>query len=139
MYMNCAVVTISGGRRFARNTITPRAVGPPLFQANIGNGCTTAAGTDVIFPDPGNDVQYGDSSKTAAPVGSCGSGSGTTYTGGSNSGGSGNTATASGEHDCAYWRSQGYICSAGAGLAGMLPSKWWLLAFVFFRAFSLAP
>lgn len=144
--MNCAVVTISGGRRSVRDFVSRRASGTPLFQANIGNGCSTAAGTDVIFPDPGGDVKYGNSAKTAPPVGSCGASSGTTYTGTGNNGNSGTgtgnngnsgTATPNSGHDCTYWKAQGYICSAGVGSRERLPSTWWLLMPLFFRLFGL--
>lgn len=133
MYMNCAVVTISGGRKSIRDFMFPRASGTPLFKANIGNGCSTAAGTDVIFPDPGGDVTYGKSGKTAAPVGNCGASSGTTLT--STDSTSSETVTPSAGHDCAYWKSKGYICSAGVGLREILPSSWWLLMPLLFRAF----
>lgn len=142
MYMNCAVVTISGGRRMIRDLmhLSPRAAGTPLFQANIGNGCSTAAGTDVIFPSPGGDVTYGNSAKTAPPVGSCGPSSGPTGTGaGTGAGGGDNGAAPSGnERDCTYWRAQGYICSAGIGLRERLPSNysWWLLISLFFGFFA---
>lgn len=68
MYMNCAVVTIGGTKK------TPRQEGfdsrPDMFVANIGNGCKTAEGTDVDFPNPGPDVAR--AGKTAAPpTGSC--------------------------------------------------------------------
>lgn len=145
MYMNCAVVTISGGRRSIRAFVSPRASGTPLFKANIGNGCSTAAGTDVIFPDPGGDVTYGNSAKAAPPVGSCGASSGTTYSSNTNSGtsdtsgSSSETATPSSGHDCAYWRSQGYVCSAAVGLREILPSSWWLLMPLFFGIFGLMP
>lgn len=138
MYMNCAVVTISGGRRTRsiRDLVhlSPRAAGTPLFQANIGSGCSTAAGTDVIFPDPGSDVTYGNSAKTAPPVGSCGAGSGVTGGGG---GGQNGAAAPGGERGCAYWKAQGYICSAGIGLREILPSGWWLwLMALFFGVFA---
>lgn len=102
MYMNCAVVTISNSasKRSAipspepleplenegpyinvNGTLKKRALGnTQIFLANIGNGCTTASGTDVVFPNPGDDVVYdGNAAERAAPSGSCGSGS---YTGG---------------------------------------------------------
>ncbi|KAI5840354.1 putative extracellular protein, partial [Tricharina praecox] len=81
IYMNCAVVTISGGKRklMAReefnvlpSMLKKRALGPQVFLANLGNGCTTQAGADVEFPDPGNNVERGGAGDTAAPVGDCG-------------------------------------------------------------------
>ena len=64
--MNCAMVTIAGGA-------SPHALsGPEVFKANIGNGCTTAAGTDVVFPNPGPNIQYGVGAFVRAPPsGSC--------------------------------------------------------------------
>lgn len=153
MYMNCAVVTISGGRRSIRDFVSPRAAGTPLFQANIGNGCTTAPGTDVIFPDPGDDVTYGNSAKTASPVGSCGPSSGKTGPGagagtgagigagtgagaGTDTGGNNGDAAPGDERGCAYWKAQGYICSAGIGLRERLPFNWWLLMSLLFGFFA---
>ncbi|KAB5585512.1 hypothetical protein GE09DRAFT_29208 [Coniochaeta sp. 2T2.1] len=101
-YTNCASVTIGGGggarKRAAEGDegiITKRAGTkfsdrPAPFVANIGNGCGTVPGMDVIFPDPGPDVVTA-GSKLAAPTGTCqapaagggGSGSGS---GGSGSG-----------------------------------------------------
>lgn len=69
MYMNCAVVTIDAPRRLGKRNLS----GPDMFIANIGNGCSTPAGTDVVFPNPGPDVKYGgNSGNQAAPVGNCG-------------------------------------------------------------------
>ncbi|KAH8152087.1 uncharacterized protein LAJ45_04081 [Morchella importuna] len=126
MYMNCAVVTITGG---SSNALS----GPTLFLANIGNGCTTASGTDVVFPNPGDTVEYGGSEgDRAPPSGSCGSGgtgtasgsgSGTGSSSGSGSGsgtgsgtGSGSSSSGTGTNTgngqgCEYWRTQGYVCS----------------------------
>lgn len=71
MYMNCAVVTIGGAtpRKLAKRQLD----GPNMFLANIGNGCSTPGATDLVFPDPGVDVEYnGDESKRANPIGNCG-------------------------------------------------------------------
>lgn len=65
MYMNCAVVTISNSS--PADTFFSR---PQIFTANIGNGCSTAAGKDLVFPDPGQDVDD-QGSDTALPEGSC--------------------------------------------------------------------
>lgn len=69
--MNCAVVTIGGsGTKLKTRALT----GPSLLLANIGNGCTTASNTDVIFPNPGSVVEYGgDAASRAPPVGNCAS------------------------------------------------------------------
>ncbi|KAF8470044.1 hypothetical protein BDZ91DRAFT_719802 [Kalaharituber pfeilii] len=104
MYMNCAVVTITGGsgggggidggdevgpvidgnegigKRDAASedrsgSIQKRSFGVGLFIANIGNGCTVPAGKNVMFPNPGPDVEYaGNEGSRAAPEGNCGEG-----------------------------------------------------------------
>ena len=201
MYMNCASVTIGGsGSRIKRDELDKRALsGPDIFRANIGNGCSTTEGKDVVFPNPGTVIEYGGNpSARAPPTGNCGSSGGSGggsggAGGGTNSGtdtssgsdgmgsgsgsGGGNTggeiATSSitskkasgtatlyptyptgptnmgggggvpstlsyanptqvsdpsstnvdggtnnsgdqGTHDCAYWRSQGYVCSGAS-------------------------
>ncbi|QPH05754.1 hypothetical protein C2857_003742 [Epichloe festucae Fl1] len=72
MYMNCAVIDIQGGggrkKRGAASLMTSR---PDMFVANVANGCGTAEGKDVMFPDPGPDVDV-NSRNTAPPVGKCG-------------------------------------------------------------------
>ncbi|QGI63133.1 hypothetical protein CEK27_007104 [Fusarium fujikuroi] len=52
MYMNCAAVTIegSGGSKDHLNTL------PDMFVANVGNQCETPSAKDLVFPNPGNDV-----------------------------------------------------------------------------------
>jgi hypothetical protein len=127
MYMNCAVVTISGGRRRALMSredfhvlpasVKKRALGPDIFIANLSNGCNTVAGTDVEFPDAGSNVERGGSGNTAAPVGNCGK---VVISGGT--GGSG------GGKDCAYWRSQGYMCSQSTVLSSQRRKALMLLA-----------
>lgn len=57
MYMNCAIVTISGGR--AGTQSTPFVNRPGLFVANI-NGCKNTEGIDTKFPSPGPDVSVND-------------------------------------------------------------------------------
>ncbi|KAL9101947.1 MAG: hypothetical protein Q9187_009182, partial [Circinaria calcarea] len=67
MYMNCAPVTVTGG---SGKRDTPRVEAtelsglskrassfPPMFVANIGNGCKTIEGKDTIFPEPGASVE----------------------------------------------------------------------------------
>jgi len=87
MYMNCAHVTIGGGRTLEAESeeaeveeqdeeivardVSTFAARPPMFVANVGNGCSTLEGSDVLIPNPGPNVSY-ESSKTAAPVGNCG-------------------------------------------------------------------
>ena len=65
MYMNCAVVSISSSA--TNDTFFSR---PRTFTANISNGCSTAAGKDLDFPDPGPDAVY-QGSDNAPPEGSC--------------------------------------------------------------------
>jgi hypothetical protein len=72
MYMNCAVVTIQGAGKKKRGSTTSIQSRPDMFVANVGNGCGTTEGTDVMFPDPGSDVSM-NSQKTGPPTGqNCG-------------------------------------------------------------------
>ncbi|RPB29246.1 hypothetical protein L211DRAFT_845236 [Terfezia boudieri ATCC MYA-4762] len=91
MYMNCAVVTIGSSKKLAKRSLS----GPDMFIANIGNGCSTAAGKDVYFPLPGSDVQFGgNAANQAAPIGNCGKvlySPPPTNTGGNTGGNTGNT------------------------------------------------
>ncbi|PWW71881.1 Lytic polysaccharide monooxygenase, partial [Tuber magnatum] len=64
MYMNCAAVTISDGGSKGLSHL------PEIFQANLGSGCETVPGKDLLFPAPGNDVAIVNSAATA-PVGAC--------------------------------------------------------------------
>jgi LysM repeat protein len=70
MYMNCAHITIAGSGTSTLNDF------PDMFVANVGNGCATAAGNDVAFPNPGKDVERSPANNkaaTAPPVGgTCG-------------------------------------------------------------------
>ncbi|OAQ77320.1 hypothetical protein PCL_00762 [Purpureocillium lilacinum] len=70
MYMNCAPLTVTGsaGSEAFMNTL------PDMFTANIGTGCGTKEGADVVFPDPGKNVVFSNAATptmTAAPTGSC--------------------------------------------------------------------
>jgi hypothetical protein len=58
IYQDCASVTISGtsGAAPANTSSTAFADRPSLFVANLGNGCTTVEGKEVVYPDPGPDV-----------------------------------------------------------------------------------
>jgi hypothetical protein len=85
MYMNCAHITIASGREAeaeeaetdveieARDDVQAAnwSSRPPMFVANVNNGCSTAETYDVLIPNPGPDVSY-ESSKTAPPIGNCG-------------------------------------------------------------------
>ncbi|KAM0264280.1 hypothetical protein ACHAQJ_000769 [Trichoderma viride] len=54
MYMNCAPLTVtgSGGSRDFLNTL------PDMFEANVfgPQGCSTQQDSDLLFPDPGSNV-----------------------------------------------------------------------------------
>ncbi|PWW80527.1 Lytic polysaccharide monooxygenase, partial [Tuber magnatum] len=67
MYMNCAAITITGGSGSGLGSY------PDLFTANIGNGCFTTEGTDVLFPNVGRNV-INTSKNTGPPTGSCAGG-----------------------------------------------------------------
>ncbi|KAK0635990.1 putative endoglucanase, partial [Bombardia bombarda] len=73
MYMNCAVVNIlpPGNTNNKREQVSFSSR-PAMFEANIGNGCSTVEMFDVLYPNPGPDVTNG-GSKTKSPIGSCGS------------------------------------------------------------------
>ncbi|KAF2803618.1 uncharacterized protein BDZ99DRAFT_399630, partial [Mytilinidion resinicola] len=70
MYMNCAVVDIAGnGRpksRRAANAALARL--PNVYVANLAdiNSCKTVEMHDVVFPDPGKDVEYGGGMSSAS-------------------------------------------------------------------------
>lgn len=55
MYQNCALVTIAGGG----SGLNDKKAFPPPFVANVGNGCATIEGQNVVFPSPGKNVFYG--------------------------------------------------------------------------------
>ncbi|RBQ75869.1 hypothetical protein FVER14953_04722 [Fusarium verticillioides] len=82
MYMNCAAVTIegSGGSKDHLNTL------PDMFVANVGNQCETPSAKDLVFPNPGNDVDKfnGATEAWGAPDGTgCKTEAGSAPTGGS--------------------------------------------------------
>jgi len=52
MYMRCAPVRIAG----SNTDTTALDKLPTIFKANIGNDCTTIEGTNLKFPNPGNDL-----------------------------------------------------------------------------------
>src|ERR1700731_3552217 len=53
MYMNCAYLKVVGG---ASTSYTA----PKMFVANTGQ-CTTSEGIELVFPNRGNNLQYGGS------------------------------------------------------------------------------
>lgn len=61
--MNCAPITVTAGKAKRDNegvSLVPRADSyPELFVANLDsvNSCKTSPGTDVVYPDPGDNVE----------------------------------------------------------------------------------
>lgn len=74
MYMNCAVVTIQGGAgsKKKRGTGASYKGRPEMFVANVGNGCSTVAGKDLLFPAPGPDVSMNSDNTAPPPEDKCG-------------------------------------------------------------------
>ncbi len=83
MYMNCAHVTIQARATAAagadeqqgaaledRSPSDPYASRPNILIANVGNGCSTVEGADVLFPKPGPDLDN-ISGRTSPPRGTC--------------------------------------------------------------------
>ena len=64
MYMNCAQVTIQGG---SGDTARWNAL-PEIFEANIGNGCSTVENRQTVFAEPGSSVVYGAGLGPQSPV-----------------------------------------------------------------------
>jgi LysM repeat protein len=73
IYMNCASITIGGGTK--RASTVAFSSRPDIFKANIGNGCTTVEGQDVVFPDPGPDVTGTSAKSGTGFTGNCGASS----------------------------------------------------------------
>ncbi|MCJ1407452.1 hypothetical protein MMC19_001523 [Ptychographa xylographoides] len=87
MYMNCAPVTVTGGSSKreiptvrgldappSKPGLTKRTTFPPMFLANMGNGCISTDSADLLFPDPGQYVQYAGivpGAALTAPHGTC--------------------------------------------------------------------
>lgn len=77
-YMNCARVKVEAPakKRYAPSNMPvskrQQAPLPAMFVANIGNGCTTAEGIDVQYPDPGASLETAPNAKLGAPSGNCG-------------------------------------------------------------------
>ncbi|GFP55712.1 hypothetical protein TASIC1_0005057000 [Trichoderma asperellum] len=92
MYMNCAPLTVtgSGGSKDFMNTL------PDMFVANLdGHDCATADNTDVLFPDPGNDVdKFNGATEAFAPAICTGTSAGVASAAPTN-GGSGSAPTGS--------------------------------------------
>ncbi len=79
MYMNCAQVVIEGGS-LARSASANASAGleelPEIFVANVGaqGRCTTTETEQLIFPEPGPEIEYGAglSPSDPVPAGPCG-------------------------------------------------------------------
>lgn len=61
MYQNCASVTVTAATK-KRYVPAPKSAKrqtsfPDLFRCNLGDGCVTPANVDIIFPNPGAEVQ----------------------------------------------------------------------------------
>ncbi|KAM5354684.1 hypothetical protein ACJ41O_001331 [Fusarium nematophilum] len=76
MYMNCAAITVRAG---SGTPSTPLSRRPAMFVANVGNGCGTTEMVDLMFPNPGPNVEF-TSSNTGPPVGRCPAGPGAQIT-----------------------------------------------------------
>ncbi|KAG6231428.1 hypothetical protein E4U34_004925 [Claviceps purpurea] len=70
MYMNCASITIAGRGKRLRGSTQSLQRRPDMFVANVGNGCGTIEGRDLLFPNPGPDVDM-NSERTAPATGRC--------------------------------------------------------------------
>ncbi|KAG4432380.1 hypothetical protein IFR05_012130 [Cadophora sp. M221] len=53
-YQNCFALNVEQGS--GGTPKIPFSQRPPIFVANLGNGCTTVEGFDPIYPNPGPDV-----------------------------------------------------------------------------------
>ena len=93
-YMECAPVKVTGGSATKRSPSDRRRRAelekradtefPEMFTANIGNGCSTTEGVDVVYPNPGKSLEKGTLSMNfGPPVGTCGSASAPAPAGGS--------------------------------------------------------
>lgn len=72
MYMNCAAIKVKARTGKAKMPMSKR---PAMFVANVGNGCGTLEGSDLMFPNPGPNVSV-TSSNTKPPSGQCPAGPG---------------------------------------------------------------
>lgn len=70
MYMNCAMINVKGSGKKKRGSTESLQSRPDMFVANVGKGCGTSEGKDLMFPNPGPDVDM-NSKNTAPPTGSC--------------------------------------------------------------------
>ncbi|KAI1777986.1 hypothetical protein F4818DRAFT_439305 [Hypoxylon cercidicola] len=75
-YMNCAPITVTGGKSKRSNNetelVSRDSEFPELFVANLAtiNDCKSEPSTDVEYPDPGKNVKkYGTNTKLSKPSG----------------------------------------------------------------------
>ena len=86
MYMNCAPITVTGGKKRSVDEVYTSeqpsfnetadfellardATFPSMFVANIpATDCTTVDSQDVLFPDPGQNVQKAGTGSPIAPT-----------------------------------------------------------------------
>ncbi|KXJ97419.1 hypothetical protein Micbo1qcDRAFT_156294 [Microdochium bolleyi] len=89
-YQNCAVVTIAGGSQKRSENLVSRDVAfsarPQIFVSNLGGEFCTPENIDVVYPNPGPDVDRNTNSPGNAKI--CASGA-EVPAGGSGGGGSG--------------------------------------------------
>src|SRR5690242_333065 len=141
MYMNCAVVDITNKRQSKRDTQISASSAlsryPELFVANLANinSCKIQETTDVIFDNPGRDVDYGNgddaSMKPSFNKGECigkpSKNAGSKDTSSSKSGGQwsapaqSSSKTSSNSNDCAAKNRDGFYHPECAG--GSAPTK----------------
>ena len=70
LYMNCAHVTIANRASQQPSPAAAFSSRPRTFFANVGNGCSTVEGYDVVFPNPGPNTDNV-SRRPLAPRGNC--------------------------------------------------------------------
>lgn len=72
MYMSCARVSVAGQsvqryQRYQRKRQGSFDALPENFACNIGNGCTTIEDREVVFPNPGDVIEYNSDAITPEP------------------------------------------------------------------------
>ncbi|KAJ9602682.1 hypothetical protein H2200_012876 [Cladophialophora chaetospira] len=74
MYQNCArvkIISAPAGKQRRGSPYRRQASSmdqlPDMFACDVGNGCQTIERREVVFPDPGNDVVYGQDAITPDP------------------------------------------------------------------------
>ncbi|KAI9836754.1 MAG: hypothetical protein M1837_003242 [Sclerophora amabilis] len=125
MYMNCARVQINNAASSPSGGSLDDL--PDIYTANIGSKskCQTVEGEYIVFPDPGDDVVYGDglSESSKAALGTCpATGSGGSSSGGGNGGSGGGGSGGAGGDGGASEPSIDPPSTASAG-GGAIPSS----------------